>query len=89
VTLANGQKVEGDFFIDCTGFKSLLIGKTLRVENVDWSSYLPCDRAVVCKTENKGPLLPYTRATAQPPAGAGVFRCSSASATVMCTPVAS
>ena len=47
-------------------FKSLLIGKTLGVENVDWSSYLPCDRAVVCKTENKGALLPYTRATAQP-----------------------
>ena len=66
VTLASGQKIDGDFFIDCTGFKSLLIGKTLGVENIDWSNYLPCDRAVVCKTENKGPLLPYTRATAQP-----------------------
>jgi len=66
VTLASGAQVQGDFFIDCTGFKSLLIGKTLGVDNVDWSNYLPCDRAVVCKTENKGALLPYTRATAQP-----------------------
>ena len=66
VTLASGRKIDGDFFIDCTGFKSLLIGKTLGVENVDWSNYLPCDRAVVCKTENKGALVPYTRATAQP-----------------------
>lgn len=66
VKLENGAEIAGDFFIDCTGFRALLIGKTLGVENIDWSSYLPCDRAVVCKTENKGPLLPYTRATAQP-----------------------
>ena len=45
--------------------QGLLIGKTLGVENIDWSNYLPCDRAVVCKTENKGALAPYTRATAQ------------------------
>ncbi len=65
VTLASGRKIHGDFFIDCTGFKALLIGKTLGVDSVDWSNYLPCDRAVVCKTENKGNLAPYTRATAQ------------------------
>jgi tryptophan 7-halogenase len=65
VTLASGRRVTGDFFIDCTGFKALLIEKTLGVESVDWSNYLPCDRAVVCKTENKGALAPYTRATAQ------------------------
>ena len=67
VTLASGAgDVARDFFIDCTGFRAMLIGKTLGVENIDWSNYLPCDRAVVCKTENKGPLPPYTRATAQP-----------------------
>jgi tryptophan halogenase len=66
VTLADGRTIAGDFFIDCTGFKALLIGKTLGVESVDWSHYLPCDRAVVCKTANKGELAPYTRATAQP-----------------------
>jgi tryptophan 7-halogenase len=65
VTLENGKEIHADFFIDCTGFKAVLIGKTLGVESHDWSSYLPCDRAVACKTENKGALLPYTRATAQ------------------------
>lgn len=66
VTLEDGRQIAGDFFIDCTGFKALLIGKTLGVDSVDWSHYLPCDRAVVCKTGNKGALSPYTRATAQP-----------------------
>jgi tryptophan halogenase len=65
VTLENGTEIRADFFIDCTGFKAVLIGKTLGVDSHDWSSYLPCDRAVACKTENKGALLPYTRATAQ------------------------
>lgn len=66
VKLASGQEISADFFIDCTGFKALLIGKTLGVDHVDWSNYLPCDRAVACKTASKGPLAPYTRATAQP-----------------------
>jgi tryptophan halogenase len=65
VTLESGARVHADFFIDCTGFKAVLIGKTLGVESHDWSSYLPCDRAVACKTENKGALVPYTRASAQ------------------------
>jgi len=65
VTLADGREVHGDFFIDCTGFKALLIGKTLGVGSVDWSDYLPCDRAIAVKTEQKGPIAPYTRATAQ------------------------
>ncbi len=66
VRLASGQEIRGDFFIDCTGFRAFLIGRTLQVDSVDWSSQLPCDRAVVCKTANSGPLLPYTCATAQP-----------------------
>src|SRR5262245_37530410 len=41
VKLANGAEVRGDFFIDCSGFKAILIGKTLGVENADWSDYLP------------------------------------------------
>ena len=65
VKLASGAEVRGDFFIDCTGFKAFLIGKTLGVESTDWSNYLPCDRAVACKTESKGALWPYTRASAQ------------------------
>src|SRR5262249_6225540 len=66
VKLAGGAEVKADFFIDCTGFKGFLIGGTLGVDSVDWQNYLPCDRAVACKTENKGELLPYTRASAQP-----------------------
>jgi tryptophan halogenase len=66
VQLASGAEIKGDFFIDCTGFKGALVGGVLGVESVDWSNYLPCDRAVACKTENKGQLLPYTRASAQP-----------------------
>jgi tryptophan halogenase len=66
VTLADGREIQGDFFIDCTGFKGLLIGRALGVGSVDWSNYLPCDRAIVTKTAGQKPLLPSTRATAQP-----------------------
>jgi tryptophan 7-halogenase len=66
VTLADGREVKGDFFIDCTGFKALLIGQTLKVGSVDWSQFLPCDRAIVTRTACQKPLLPLTRATAQP-----------------------
>jgi tryptophan 7-halogenase len=66
VMLADGREFQGDFFIDCTGFKGLLIGQALGVDSVDWSNYLPCDRAVVTKTASQRPLLPLTRATAQP-----------------------
>jgi tryptophan halogenase len=65
VALENGKEIRGDYFIDCTGFRSLLIGKTLGVENIDWSNYLPCDRAIAVRSEIQYPLVPYTRATAQ------------------------
>ncbi len=66
VVLSDGREIEGDFFIDCTGFRGVLIGQTLGVDSTDWSEYLPCDRAVAVKTEHRGPIAPYTRATAQP-----------------------
>ena len=66
VALADGREIQGDFFIDCTGFNGLLIGQALGVGSVDWSNYLPCDRAIVAKTASQKPLLPFTRATAQP-----------------------
>ncbi len=63
--LADGRQIEGDFFIDCTGFKALLIDKTLGVGIEDWSEFLPCDRAIAVKAEHTEPTLPYTLATAR------------------------
>ncbi|MFJ6025788.1 tryptophan halogenase family protein [Brevundimonas sp. NPDC092305] len=65
LTLKSGKTVEADFFIDCSGFRSLLIGKTLDVEFEDWSQWLLCDRAIAVQTENVGPPAPYTQALAQ------------------------
>lgn len=64
LSLTDGREVGGEFFIDCTGFKALLIGGTLQSPFVDWSSYLPCDRAVAVKTPAKHPTPPFTSATA-------------------------
>ncbi|GHF01494.1 tryptophan halogenase family protein [Thalassotalea profundi] len=63
--LDNEATVSSDFFIDCTGFKGLLIEKSLKVEYEDWSHLLPCNRAVVVQTEQDGQPVPYTIATAQ------------------------
>ncbi len=65
ILLESGEFLEGDFFIDCTGFKALLIEQTLASGFEDWSPYLPCDRAITVKTANMGSTLPYTTATAR------------------------
>jgi tryptophan 7-halogenase len=64
VRLANGQKVEGEFFFDCTGFRALLMS-ALDVPYLDWSHWLPCDRALAVACQHDGPPRPYTRSTAR------------------------
>ena len=65
VKLADGTVVEGELFIDCSGFRGLLIEQALKTGYDGWDKWLPCDRAMAVPCENVGPLTPYTRATAR------------------------
>jgi tryptophan halogenase len=65
LTLKDGRQVDGEFFIDCTGFKSLLMGETLGIDFESWSDYLPCNRSVTVQTKNVGEITPYTTSKAR------------------------
>ena len=73
LTLKSGQRLEGDLFVDASGFRAILLGGMMKAAWEDWSAWLPCDRALAAPTQhaqdldeiNEADLIPYTRSIAQ------------------------
>ena len=65
LVLEDGTQIDGDLFVDCSGFVGLLIEKALKTGYEDWTHWLPCDRAWAVPCDGTSPLTPYTRSTAR------------------------